>query len=896
MKKTAKRLTALALALALTAGMLGQRALASSAMGKGLVDRTVELADGVYWSAQSLWAETKNDLRTENFITYTPGNGVTPMIYSGTYVASRNTMADAAANLEAQGYRVVAGINGGFFNSNGTIVGILMTEGVVRSLDIYNGALLGITWDGQVFIDESGRTMSKTVSWKTEGASKLYNLTGFNAHRSSDDLGGLYLYNHEFSSKVGQDSSRGCVAVLLSPALADKDDTQPPETGGEGTSGDIQPPETGGEGTGGDIQPPETGGEGTGDDDAQPPEPNTEVVMNGTLTLAVETIIDTKAGDAFNGKLTDGRYMLYANYYNGNDALLNDLRSLTPGQKLTVTVSGVSEQWADAAYGITALSTVLLRNGEVASGLTAGDAPRTAVGIREDGAVVFYTVDGRRSGHSVGATYTQVAQRLQELGCVTAVALDGGGSTSLGATLPGHEKFELLNWPSETARLLNNFIFLLEDDGYAGMDPGAYLSSDSQVVLTGASLNVSAVEYDRWGRGVAEMTPDESGAPSDGPGTTLDWTATGGTILGNGLTAVYTAGDTAGTYMISAGSGSGLPVTVVDTLSSLRVTWDGFSGGEYSMELLPRETVDLSAAGTWWNLPVAMSDSDVVWKADEAIGTIDAAGVFSAAGPSETVSGTITASAGGQTVTIQVTVQGYPFTDIDGHWSAGYVFQLHELGLTNGYGQPDGTAIYVPDAGLSRGELLAFITRLLHVDTEKYQDVTLPFADADTIPEWMLPSVKAMYALSVLNGSSSDGMLYAGVNNGVSREEAMTMLGRVLADRLSQELSDFIDGESVSGWARPYVETLVALNVVQGSGGMLMPQSGITRGEAAKLLTGISELEKAELTPRPTDPEADDPGTQEPDDPGDPPDDPTQPGEGGGDPVSQEESSVDLLN
>ena len=776
MKKYARRVTALALALALAAGAAGQTAFASWALGTELVGRTTELAEGVSLTALKLWSASKSDLRTENYITYTPGGGVAPVVYSGTYVASRNTVAAAAAALEDQGYRVVAGVNGGFFNSDGTIVGMLMTGGVVRSLDVYNFALLGFTWDGQVFIDES--RITKTVSWETEGVSDRYNLAGFNAYRNSDDLGGLYLYNQDFSSRVNHDTGRGCVAVVLSPV----------SDGG--------------------------------------------VTMNGTLTLSVETIMDTKAGDAFNGTLTNGRYMLYANYYNGNDAVLDALRSLTPEQQVTVTVSGVSSRWADAAYGITGLYT-LLREGEIVSGLPSAANPYTAVGVKEDGTAVFYTIDGRQSGYSVGATYAQVAQRLQELGCVAAVALDGGGSTVLGATLPGRQKFELLNQPSQSGRVVNNSIFLVAGDGDAGMDPGFYLSSDTQVVLAGASLNVSAAGYDQWGKAASEMTPD--------------WSATGGTVEGNGLTAVYTAGDTAGTYAVSAGSGAELPVRVVDALSRLTVAREGSAASVGSLTLQARDTVDLSASGQWWNLDVAMGDADVTWAVSGDIGTIDAQGRFTAG--RSAASGKITASAGGRTVTVGVTVQvNYPFTDIADHWSADYVMQLYELGLTNGYSQPDGTAVFQPDARLTRGEMFVLIARLLRVDTGKYQDSALPFADAGSIDGWLLPYVKAMYALGVLNGSSSGGRLYANVNSSVSREEAMTILGRILADQVSQDLSGFADSGSVSDWARPYVETLVALNVVQGSGGKLDPKSDVTRGEAAKLLAEISGLEKAELT------------------------------------------------
>ena len=879
MKKYAKRLTALTLALTLLAGALGQTAFASWALGSELVGRTAELTEGVSWTAQRLWSDSKSDLRTENYITYTPGSGVTPMVYIGDHVASWKTMMAAAADLESQGYRVIAGVNGGFFNYDSTVVGMLMTEGVVRALDIYNYSLLGFTWDGRVFIDDGGWTMKKSVSWETVDGSCQYNLVAFNALRSSDDLGGLYLYSQDFYSQVNYDTVRGCVAVVLSPV----------SDGG--------------------------------------------VTMNGTLTLSAETVMDTAAGDTFAGHLTDGRFMLYANYYDGNDALLNALRSLTPGQQVTVTVSGVSEQWADAAYGVSGLY-ALLRDGEIVSDLPTATNPYTVVGLKEDGTAVFYTIDGRQSGYSVGATYSQVAQRLQELGCVSAVALDGGGSTTLGATLPGRQKFELLNHPSQTGRKLNNCIFLVARDGDTGMDPGFYLSSDTQVVLAGASLNVSAAGYDRWGKGISEKAPDESQEPSDESqepsdesqepsdepqeqsdepqeqsdepqepsdepqepsdesGITPVWSATGGTVQGDGLTAVYTAGSTAGTYAVSAGSGAELPVRVVSELSRLTVTGeDGAPVGSLSLQSM--DTVDLSASGQWKNLNVAMGDENVDWSVSGDIGTIDAQGRFTAGWNS--ASGEITASAGGRTVTIDVTVQANcPFDDVADHWSAEYVLRLYELGITNGIQQPDDTVVFHPSDDMTRGELLVFITRLLGVDTGLYQDVILPFSDVDTIPEWMLPSVKAMYALEVLNGSGSDGILYANVNNGMSREEAMTMMGRMLAEQVSQELSGFADSDSVSVWAHTYVETLVALNVVQGSGGMLAPKAHITRGEAAKLLVQIDGLAKAELAPRPFGPESGEPETQGPDGFDGPVDGPDWSGEDAGDPVFPDDSLCDL--
>jgi hypothetical protein len=57
-------------------------------------------------------------------------------------------------------------------------------------------------------------------------------------------------------------------------------------------------------------------------------------------------------------------------------------------------------------------------------------APRTAIGIREDGTVLLVVVDGRaRPPHSVGATLAELAILMKNLGCRHAMNMDGGGSS-----------------------------------------------------------------------------------------------------------------------------------------------------------------------------------------------------------------------------------------------------------------------------------------------------------------------------------------------------------------------------------------------------------------------------------------------------------------------------------
>lgn len=63
--------------------------------------------------------------------------------------------------------------------------------------------------------------------------------------------------------------------------------------------------------------------------------------------------------------------------------------------------------------------------------ITKGRAPRTALGITEDGKLLLVTVNGRQPNISVGMSLTELANLLMELGAVQAMNLDGGGSTTM---------------------------------------------------------------------------------------------------------------------------------------------------------------------------------------------------------------------------------------------------------------------------------------------------------------------------------------------------------------------------------------------------------------------------------------------------------------------------------
>ncbi len=57
--------------------------------------------------------------------------------------------------------------------------------------------------------------------------------------------------------------------------------------------------------------------------------------------------------------------------------------------------------------------------------------PRTAMGYTADGKLIILVVQGRMPGVAEGASLTQLAKLLLDLGCVEALNLDGGGSSCM---------------------------------------------------------------------------------------------------------------------------------------------------------------------------------------------------------------------------------------------------------------------------------------------------------------------------------------------------------------------------------------------------------------------------------------------------------------------------------
>ena len=652
MKRFTKRAAALGLAAVLA---LSPVARASYALGHNLHTSTVDLAGGASLTQWRFWSDTYADLRTERYLTYTPGGDVSPEIAYGDKVLTRSTLTSMAKELESQGKRVVGGTNGDFYVvATGAPLGVVITDGVIRSAPgtrDYGYQAVGFRADGTAVI---GQPFLK-VTASFNGGERVIIGGGINKVRSAEE--GYFLFTEDFGSTTWNTSPG--VDVILTPVTEGVGEiVEPAET--------PDPAEPSDPGTETGTQPATAGTDSPAPEESEPPQDQTqegedpapaEIApertlvrsdvprVNSRVTYVVQAVVETDGATA----LTPGSVVLSVNKQ-ADPALVEALLALKSGDRVDIDITAADEVWAQVEQAMGGLYR-LVENGQVGTGLDTERTARTAIGIKADGSVILYTLDGVRSEYSVGATFAQVAQRLIELGCVEALGLDGGGSTTLGVTYPDSDSgFSVINRPKEGAERANSVaIFLTTTCQPTGVLDHLYVTPTDALLLAGASVQMSA------------QPMDTTYYPMETWGETNYFVENGdGRVDLNG---VFTAGSEKGTTQVTARLGGvegSATVTVIKTPDSISLHNEETGAAVTTLALSPNERVDLKAEAVWRNLDLLSQDTCYTWTLSGAVGSVDENGVLTAGPASGT--GELTVSAGGTSVTIPVSVAGHILT------------------------------------------------------------------------------------------------------------------------------------------------------------------------------------------------------------------------------------------
>ena len=578
-------------ALFLSAALLVTTAAASYALGDELHQTVTPLADGVTLTKQLFWSNSQSNLRTENYLTYSPGTDYSPAVSFGSSILAKGTVSSLAKGLETGGQRVLGGINGDYFDmATGNPLGLVVTDGILRSSSSFFSAV-GFLPDGSAMMGAP----ELSVMAKFSG----YCLKVADVNKVRTSTGGYYLLSEDFGPTTA--NTQPGIDVVLSPIRENLGTEVTAENGQTVIQSDV-------------------------------------LKIGSRVSCTVESVSQSTGSIP----IPPGQFVLTINQQAG-PWLQEVLGALQPGDSMEFEITSPDARWNQVENAIGAYNR-LLTDGVVTQGLDTSAADRTAIGVRPDGSVIFYTIDGRQAGYSIGATLTQVASRLLELGCVNAVAVDGGGSTTLGATTPDSGSFTGINKPSGgSQRAVTNALFLVSNLSPTGTPTRLHVTPKDRVLLGGATTTAAA------------SFVDSNWYPTQGS-ENISWSAQYGSFDAAG---VYTAPVSGVVDTLTATTPSGLSgsatVTVIAAPNSIAIANKKTGMDITSLSLSAKESVELSARAIWKLIPLKTETSSFTWSlSDPKLGTITDQGVFTAG--TQSASGTIKVAAGNFAVTIPVAV------------------------------------------------------------------------------------------------------------------------------------------------------------------------------------------------------------------------------------------------
>ena len=270
---------------------------------------------------------------------------------------------------------------------------------------------------------------------------------------------------------------------------------------------------------------------------------------------------------------------------------------ITSAQECNAALAAGNVREAVAGFGD------IFENGHAHSGLdNTTRASRTAIGIKADGTVVMLMVDGRQAPYSVGMTMAEVGAAMEALGCVQAVNLDGGGSSTFATQREGEPENEatagltLRCRPSDGyERKVSNTIMVLSNAEPTGKFDHAVLTPNNEVYTPGSTVQFVAAGVDAAG--------SSADVPEDAVWTVLSGD---GRIDADGA---YTATDGCGEVIV------GLQIngeTVGKT--AIQIQWPDkldFTNSSVSIDF--GQTSDLTFKPTWQGREVRYKDGDFAW-------------------------------------------------------------------------------------------------------------------------------------------------------------------------------------------------------------------------------------------------------------------------------------------
>ncbi len=289
-----------------------------------------------------------------------------------------------------------------------------------------------------------------------------------------------------------------------------------------------------------------------------------------------------------------------------------------------------------------------------------GYYPRTSVGVKADGTVVLFQADGTMAPRSVGYTAEEEARMMVALGCVAAIQLDEGGSSTYLSQREGESDLTMRNTPAGgSERVVSGTILVVSTVAASGEFDHAAVTPDGEYYTPASSVELTASAMDFSGAPAKALPADAVFTVSDAAMGTVSETA----VSGSSASAVFTSSGKTGDVTIDLISGG---KTVGSTILHVQEP-DALSFASSEVNLNYNDVSDLGFRATYQSEQVHLKDGDINWAiSDPDAGSFANNRFAVTSNVKYSGSPTVTATRGELSATVTVNIGMEPTMILDG--------------------------------------------------------------------------------------------------------------------------------------------------------------------------------------------------------------------------------------
>ncbi|MCL2518019.1 MAG: phosphodiester glycosidase family protein [Oscillospiraceae bacterium] len=539
--------------------------------------------------------------------------------------------------------------------------------------------------------------------------------------------------------------------------------------------------------------------------------PSTEIVVKldenqiFTQWCDITGIVTTVHRDVKNSKIEEGNLII--SVANESTSFKN-YQNVKVDDEVKITIR-CDERWKDVVSAVGG-GDIILNKGMKPDGIPDEEHkrlsnPRTAAGIKADGTVIFFAVDGRRPNYSNGLTLDELVSAMKNLGCVEAINLDGGGSTTVIVN-------DLLqNRPTDgEQRKISDAILFVNTAVSDGIPQYAKIKPNSPYVLSnGGKVKLEINIFDR-AYNIIDMVPKN-----------VEYSLSNeiGVIEDGIFTATVNSGSAILT-VVADGIETSTVITIVPSLTDFDVIPERDRipfGGEMQL--------NFNAYNKTYPVYASPERFDITCDS----GYVDEAGVYHHEGYKDSATIKISYGYKVQYITFDVTDIPSPFADTANHWAESDIIAAYAHGIINGESIND-VLYYYPERKITRSEFAKMLAVYCGFEIEPN----------DT--EWDAPYINAVLKAELMQGKlMPDGMIDFSGGDYITRAEMIYVLAQFIeSDTVELEFKDI---SLIPDWAVDRFKAAVSSGLINGYiDNTIRPNLEVSRAETASMFIRLIKL------------------------------------------------------